>query len=58
MVGDSHNHATRNTVTIRPKDTNRPREEVLDNRNFVKPSAKLDIRKNFFSHRVVEVGNY
>ena len=29
----------------------------LDNRNFIKQKPKLDIRKHFFSHRVVDQWN-
>ena len=58
MTADSHNHATRNAAT--------PREEVSfswDNpivegtKNIVKLKPRTDIRKNFFSHRVVDKWN-
>ena len=47
-----HSHATRTAVTVNPGD-----EDNVANMNFVKPKAKGDIRKNFFSHRVVDTWN-
>ena len=32
-------------------------EEVVDNKNIVKQKATLDIRKHFYSHRVVDHWN-
>ena len=46
-----HNHATRHTVTVVPGED---KEKVVENKNFVKQRANLDIRRNFYSHRVVE----
>ena len=51
MARDRHKHHTRNTVIIGPKD------KVVGNKNLVKKKVTLDIRKNFFSQRVVEQWN-
>ena len=51
MARDRHEHHTRNTVIIGPKD------KVVGNKNLVKKKVTLDIRKNFFSQRVVEQWN-
>ena len=62
MAGERHSHATRNKVTIEPREVG---EDMLDNRNFIeldnrnliKQKPKHDIRKHFFSHRVVDQWN-
>ena len=53
MAGDSHTHATRNTVVIGPEN------EQLGNKNVVKVQAnyRYDMRRNFFSQRVVDNWN-
>ena len=51
MAGERHDHRTRNAVIIGPSD------KVECNKNLVKKNVKLDIRKNFFSQRVVEHWN-
>ena len=51
-----HVHATRSIMTIEPSVEGREPQH-LDNRNFVKQKSKLDIRKNSFSHRVVDHWN-
>ena len=56
MVGDRHSHATRNTVTIEAGVTP-GEEERVDNKNIVKKQAKSDLRRNFFSYRVVDNWN-
>ena len=56
MAEERHSHATRRQVTIVPGD--KPEEEDrVDNRNFVKQQAKGDLRRNFFSFRVVDQWN-
>ena len=56
MDEERHSHATRRQVTIVPGVT--PEEEDrVDNRNFVKQQAKGDLRRNFFSFRVVDQWN-
>ena len=51
-----HNHATRHTVTVEPGE-DKEKEKVVDNKNFVKQQAKSDIRRNFYSNRVVDHWN-
>ena len=53
MAGDRHGHATRNTVIIGPE------EEQLGSKNLAKVQAnyRYDMRRNFFSQRVVENWN-
>ena len=54
MASDRHNHSTRNTVTIAQIG---PKEEIVTNKNIVKKQPKQDIRRNFFSNRVVDDWN-
>ena len=54
MASDRHNHSTRKTVTITQPG---PKEVVVSNKNIVKKQAKGDIRRNFFSYRVVDDWN-
>ena len=56
MAEDRHNHATRRQVTIVPGVTPEE-EERVDNKNFVKQQANGDLRRNFFSFRVVDEWN-
>ena len=52
MVSDTHNHATRNTVTLGPE------KKQVDNKNIVMGKApNYDMRRYFFSQRVVENWN-
>ena len=53
MAGDRHSHATRNTAVIGPEN------EQLSNKNLVKVQAnyRYDMRRNFFSQRVVDNWN-
>ena len=55
MAGERHNHATRNAMTIRPGEEGR--EERVDNMNLVKQKANSDIRRHFYSLRVVDHWN-
>ena len=57
MAEDSHNHRTRSAVTIVPSEDGEGRDKVVSNKNLVKQNARSDIRKYFFSHRVVEHWN-
>ena len=53
ISGSDHQHATRGAVTV-----NDPEEEVHpSNMNIAKPKAEGEIRRNFFSHRVVDNWN-
>ena len=62
LAGDRHNHATRNSVTIEPRDNmsfhvdNENFVEV-DKRNIVKQKVNSDLRRNFFSNRIVDHWN-
>ena len=51
MAGDRHSHATRNTVNIGPE------EIQTSTKNFVMGKSNGDIRRYFFSQRVVENWN-
>ena len=52
MAEDRHGHSTRNTVTIGSDP-----EHVTSNMNFVKQKSNLDLRRHFFSNRVVDKWN-
>ena len=58
MTAECHNHATRNAATPREDESfSWDSPAVVGSKNLVKPKAKSDIRKNFFSHRVVDKWN-
>ena len=60
MAADSHNHATRNAATVGPGEVvvrGLSTPVMVGSKNFVQQKAKSDIRKNFFSQRVVEKWN-
>ena len=66
LAGDRHNHTTRHSVTIEPRgeemdNRNFPLDNnnfvEVDNRNIVKQKVKSDLRRNFFSNRIVDHWN-
>jgi ribonuclease P/MRP protein subunit RPP40 len=52
MAGENHHHATRQAVTFIPEEG-----EAVRSLSIVKPRANLEIRKNFYSHRVIDKWN-
>ena len=66
LASDRHNHATRNSVTIAPGEDEVDNRNFLmdtdnlvevDNKNIVKQKAKTDLRRHFYSYRVVDHWN-
>ena len=50
MAANQHNHATRQAANL---DLNGP----VPSSNLAKPNARLELRRNFFTHRVVNGWN-
>ena len=54
MAGADHNHATRGAVVITEEGENTVQQTGL---NLVMPKAKHDVRRYYFSHRVISKWN-
>ena len=58
-AGNNHHHGTRHAVAFVPGEVphNWGEEEPINSLKLAKPEGRLDLRTNFFSHRVVNPWN-
>ena len=55
-AGEGHEHATRGAIIIEPEEDGETRSRTITLVSTVRPNA-LDVRRNFFSNRVVAPWN-